>query len=245
MSEILKRKDGESNLQYMSRLYRNKVELGLSSKELNNIINEETGENYAESTTRCNSKTYNEGFDDGFEKALNDKDSSQLKELEEKKKELEKERIKLRTEKIEYNKLLREESREELWWEYLQNSINSMKPFEVPVKNNNLNDIIKDGLLVISDCHYGRKCTIKGLDGEIVSEYNIEIFKSRMWDLLNQVIECCEERNLTHLNILNNGDFIDGLLRISQLQSLQLGVVDSALEYGEFMSTWINELSKK
>ena len=177
-----------------------------------------------------------------IEKQYNNRE---LEELEDKRKEIEKERIKLRTEKLEYNKLLREESREELWWEYLDNSIKNMTPIEIPKNNDNIIEkIIKDGLLVISDCHYGRQCIIKGLDGEIISEYNINIFKSRMWDLLNQVKECCKERNIKHLNVLNNGDFIDGLLRISQLQSLQMGVIDSSLEYGEFMSVWLNELSK-
>ena len=40
------------------------------------------------------------------------------------------------------------------------------------------------------------------------------------------------------------GDAIDGLLRISQIRSLQMGVVDSIIEYSEFLATWLNELSK-
>ena len=65
-----------------------------------------------------------------------------------------------------------------------------------------------------------------------------------MWNLLSQVVESCKERQLKHLNVMGLGDFIDGLLRISQLNSLQLGVVDSVIEFSEFMSEWLNELSK-
>lgn len=242
VDEKLKKKEDEIENEYIARIYRNRIEYGLNNSMCKDIINKELGYEKAESTYRGIAKIWNECSEYMIDKQSN---SSELEELEVKRKEIEKERIKLRTEKLEYNKLLREESREELWWEYLDNSIKNMTPIEIPKNNDNIIEkIIKDGLLVISDCHYGRQCIIKGLDGEIISEYNINIFKSRMWDLLNQVKECCKERNIKHLNVLNNGDFIDGLLRISQLQSLQMGVIDSSLEYGEFMSVWLNELSK-
>ena len=241
-NELLKKRENEIENEYIARIYRNRIEYGLNNSMCKDIINKELGYEKAESTYRGIAKIWNECSEYMIDKQSN---SSELEELEAKRKEIEKERIKLRTEKLEYNRLLREESREELWWEYLDNSIKNMTPIEIPKnKDNIIEKIIKDGLLVISDCHYGRQCIIKGLDGEIISEYNINIFKSRMWDLLNQVKECCKERNIKHLNVLNNGDFIDGLLRISQLQSLQMGVIDSSLEYGEFMSVWLNELSK-
>lgn len=166
-----------------------------------------------------------------------------LNELELKKIEVLKERKKVQTVNIELQKLVREQAREELWWENVETTILSMKPFIVPTLRK-IEKVKKDSLLTISDMHYGRECLIRGLDGEIISEYNTEIFKDRMWDLLSQVVDKIEEKKLTHLNIFNLSDCIDGILRVSQLRSLQTGIVDSVLEFSEFMATWLNELSK-
>ena len=239
----VKKKENETELAYMARLYRNKIELNLTNKEINEIINKELGSNYAESTTRCNSNSYNQGYNDGFEEALSKNSSEELKELELKQMEIKKERKKIQTINVELNKNLREQARNELWIEQLEDKIKSLKPLDIPELTYNT-ETEKDGLLIISDCHYGRKCEIKGLNGEIISKYNTNEFKTRMWNLLEQVVEDCEERNLNHLSIFNLGDFIDGILRVSQLKSLQEGVIDSTLEYSEFISTWLNELSK-
>lgn len=166
-----------------------------------------------------------------------------LNELELKKIELSKERKKQQTINVEYNKMLREQARDELWWENVDKTILNMKPFTVPTLRK-IEKVSKGSLLTISDMHYGRECLIKGLDGEIISEYNNEIFKERMWDLLNQVVDKINEKKLTHLNIFNLSDCIDGILRVSQLRSLQTGVIDSVLEFSEFMATWLNRLSE-
>ena len=132
-----------------------------------------------------------------------------LDELQLKKIELEKERKKQQTINVHYHKMLREQARDELWWEGIEKSIRDMTPFKVPelIKPT---ETKKESLLVISDMHYGRECLIKGLDGEVISEYNNEIFKERMWNLLNQTVNKINEKKLTHLNIFNLSDCIDG-----------------------------------
>src|SRR5574344_228889 len=184
--------------------------------------------------------------EDKINNAINNSDetiSELLDELQLKKIKLEKEIKKQQTINVHYNKMIREQAREELWWEGVEKSIKDMTPFKVPelIKPT---ETKKEALLVISDMHYGRECLIKGLDGEIISGYNNEIFKERMWDLLNQTVNKINEKKLTHLNIFNLSDCIDGLLRISQLKSLQTGVVDSVLEFSEFIATWLNKLSE-
>ena len=178
------------------------------------------------------------------EKINNVEDDETIKLMNDKIEELKKERYKLQATKIEYNRLLREQSRSELFNEGIENAINNLKPLNNNIAIIDNTNTEKDAILFISDSHYGRKSTIKGLNGEIISEYNTEIFKDRMWNLLSQVVESCKERQLKHLNVMGLGDFIDGLLRISQLNSLQVGVVDSVIEFSEFMSEWLNELSK-
>lgn len=237
----IKRRENETELSYMARVYRNKIELGLNNKEINALINEELGTSYAESTTRCNANSFNQGYNEALENGINEK--KYIKEIEEKTRELKKERKKIQTANIEYNKLLREQARNEMWYEGIKESILRLEPLKCPPIRIIPNNSKTDAVLTMSDFHYGRECRINGLNGEIISEYNVDIFKNRMWDLLQQVVDTCNERKLNHLHIMALGDFIDGLLRVSQIKSLQVGVLDSVVQFSEFMATWLNKLS--
>lgn len=165
-------------------------------------------------------------------------------ELDIKKRELEKEKIKLRTEKLEYNRWLREDARDELICEKICDAIKTLPPLEIPnrIMPTHSN---REGVLLLADAHYGAEFKIVGLFGETLNEYSPEIFEARMWDLLNQVIEICHKEGFTSLNVYDLGDEIDGLLRVSQLWKLRYGVIDSAVYYGRFITSWLNELSKK
>ena len=167
----------------------------------------------------------------------------QMLTYEEQKRELEKAKIKLRTEKLEYNRWLREDARDELICEKICDAIKTLPPLEVP------NRVIpshsnREGVLLLADAHYGAEFKIVGLFGEILNEYSPEIFEARMWNLLNQVIEICLKEGFDSLNVYDLGDEIDGLLRVSQLWKLRYGVIDSAVYYGRFITAWLNELSK-
>ena len=164
-------------------------------------------------------------------------------ELDAKKRELEKAKIKLQTEKLEYNRWLREDARDELICEKICEAIKSLPPLEMP------NRIVpahsnREGVLLLADAHYGAEFKIVGLFGEVLNEYSPEIFEARMWNLLDQVVEICNKEGFTSLNVYDLGDEIDGLLRVSQLWKLRYGVIDSAVYYGRFITTWLNELSR-
>lgn len=65
-----------------------------------------------------------------------------------------------------------------------------------------------------------------------------------MWDLYNKVIEQIQKDHIQVLNIFELGDALDGILRAnSQLMQLRYGIIDSAILYADFLSTWLNELS--
>jgi hypothetical protein len=169
-------------------------------------------------------------------------------ELDVKKRELEKEKIKLRTEKLEYNRWLREEARDELICEKIVEAIKELPPLDVPkilpahiegrVYNN------REGCLIFADTHYGVDLKVTGLFGEVINEYSPEIFERRMWDLLTQVIDICEKEGFTSLNVYDLGDEVDGILRVSQLWKLRYGVIESTVRYGRFITEWLNELSR-
>ena len=72
-NEKLKKRENESFWEYTSRLYRNKIELEMTNKEIYKVIVNQTGTDLAESTVRCKSADINEGFYIGFEQGLSKK----------------------------------------------------------------------------------------------------------------------------------------------------------------------------
>ncbi len=122
-------------------------------------------------------------------------------------------------------------------------AIKNLQPLKTPTPLPATNNI-KSFSLCYGDCHYGVEFTIRGLFNEIINEYNPEIFEKRMWDLFWKVEKIIEKENITTLNIYDFGDSIDGLLRVSQLWKLRYGVVDSTINYSEFISNWLNEFTR-
>lgn len=81
--------------------------------------------------------------------------------------------------------------------------------------------------------------------GYTINEYSPEIFEHRMWELYYKVVDQINKDGITHLHIWDLGDALDGLLRAnSQLMQLKYGVIDSSVLYANFLSEWLNELSK-
>lgn len=172
-----------------------------------------------------------------------DNNDEYLEKLKFERRELQKVKSQIQTEKVEYNRWLREEARDELITEKICDSINSLKPLNIPeyiepIRNN------RAYALIFGDEHYGAEFEIKGLFGEIINSYSPEVFEQRMWDLLNQTIEIIQKENIDTLNVFSMGDFSDGILRVSQLAKLKYGVVDGTIKYADFISNWLNELTK-
>jgi len=171
---------------------------------------------------------------------------SYIRELDEKKRELIKERRKLETEKLEYNRWLREDARDDLFEEKVIQAINDkLGDIEQPEPIVYCPTQSRCGILNIADCHFGKEFRLYGLNDNIINEYSPEIFYMRMNALLNEVVEYVHKENLTHFKVLNLGDSLDGFLRNSQIWTLRYGVVESAIKFGEFMGRWLNALSNE
>lgn len=156
---------------------------------------------------------------------------------------LQKERVKIQTEKIELNRWIREYSRDELIAQYIIDEIAKLKPLDIPQKID-INDNKKEYALAYSDCHLGSEFVLKGLFNEVLNEYSPEIFEERMYMLLAKIKKIAEKENITELHVWDFGDAIDGMLRVSQLFKLRYGVVEQTIKYADFISNWLNELSK-
>jgi hypothetical protein len=171
-------------------------------------------------------------------------EDAMLKKIELAKQELQKEKYKVQTEKLSLNQLLREEARFELFIEHAVRAIENVKPIEINTYKNKWTKGCREGLLLFADAHYGKELSIKGLYGEILNEYSIEIFEQRMADLLVETVDIVDKEGFDRIKVFNLGDEIEGILRISQLMSLKLGIVDSSIAFAYFIASWLNELSR-
>lgn len=238
--EEWKRREGETEYEYIYRLGSNKEAIG-TWDDIAKLANREFGYEYTECRYRKMYKAFMNIFESNKKKIVDPSGVAAENALQ--KAELIKERRKLQTEKLEYNRWLREDARDELIVEKLQESISKLTPLPIPEKIPYYDDSDKEYLLLFGDEHYGAEFELRGLMGEIINAYSPEIFEERMWKLLNAVEEIVRERGIRTLYVMSMGDFCDGVLRVGQLTKLRYGVVDSTVKYMEFIANWLTELS--
>lgn len=248
MEDILKKLPEENEGQYIWRIGQAKDAglLNATWDELAPRLNTELGidetEWRGESAWRKKYRVMQQSYDDVFSKMQFSE--SRLSDIEEQTRELDKARMKLQTEKLEYNRWLREEARDELIAEKIVAAVRELSPLEVPTPILGRSGYSESAVLCFGDEHYGTEFTIYGLHGEIINQYSPEIFEERMYKLLNQTIYIIQKEELKTLYVFNLGDFSDGVLRYSQLMKLRYGVVEGTVRYANFLANWLNELSK-
>lgn len=248
IDDILKIKDNEPENEALWRIGQAK-EAGLLGDitwpEIADLFNKHYREDetcfYDSSAYRKKFRNYLDAYQQIFSKEHFT--AKQKDEYEVQKRELEKAKIKLQTEKLEYNKWLREEARDELIAEHICNAINDLSPLDIPNRKI-LPGTTKSAVLAFGDEHFGTEFTIYGLHGETLNAYSPEVFEQRMWDLLYKTIDIIEKEKINIIYVFALGDFTDGVLRCSQLRKLRYGVVEGTVKYANFIATWLNELSK-
>lgn len=238
-----KRKENESDEELIYRVCSEKDVIG-SWQDVANVLNNLLNTEYTESKFRKQFQSFNKMLQANEHKILDD--DNYLNELRNQKRELEKERIKLQTEKLEYNRWLREDSRDDLIEEHIVQAIKenlnkTPQPKDIPYNNIS----VRGGQLNFADCHFGKDYKIYGLFNEIINEYSPEIFYQRMEKLYNDVIFMVKENNLSVLHINNLGDEVDGFLRNSQLWILRYGAIESAVLFGNYIGHWLKKLSNE
>ena len=239
-----KRFEGETEKQFIWRLHSLVNTKELTWKQIGDIVNEQfrdSEEEYRdESAYRKPCQSAEAYYDEVFSKMIGTEYSD---DIAKQRRELAKERVKLQTEKLEYNRWLREEARDELITEKICDAVNSLVPLDIPEHITPVHNT-RAYALVYGDEHFGVEYELKGLFGDIINAYSPEIFEERMWDLFHQTVEIVQKENVDTLNVFNMGDFNDGILRVSQLMKLRYGVVDGTIKYADFIANWLNELTK-
>ena len=241
----LKKKDSESKFEYIKRLVYGK----LKDKTIDNDYVEIAPYLFGVELSSCECRKRMYGVLNILEQLegevlSNITDEQLLDELTMKTLELKKERQKNQTINAQINKNLRRVARNEMTQDLIIEAIEKLEPLTFPKPIITRENPIQEGILPISDIHFGKECVIRGLKGEIINEYNEEVYKRRMNVLLEEAIRIAKKEQLGKLNILLTGDLIDGILRMTQLQKIQYGIIDSTMRLAEHLSAWLNELSK-
>ena len=155
--ENIKRNKDEGFWAYCSRLYREKLILGKTNKEIYEIIKEETGTNMAESSIRCNSAIWNECLEYCREQNFFGDNNEELAKLDKKIQELEKLKFQVSDQKRINNSYIRSMAR----WEHMEDSmikaIEDISRTYVPIKDNDICIIngTRKAVLMLSDWHIG------------------------------------------------------------------------------------------
>ena len=172
-------------------------------------------------------------YEDVFSKMV---DEGYSKQIQEKIRELQKERQKLNATKIEYNRDLRHESRFELYYENIKDAITTLPlPEFYPIYLDF--DTQKEYVLGIADIHAGAKFESEN------NSYSLDECKSRFEVLLGEVIDFVKDKNLSKIKVVELGDTVQGLLRLSDLRLNETSVVEATVFISRVIAQFLNELS--
>lgn len=242
MADIYGRLDWESEFEWKERLIVGKYEgeNDLTWDEIKRILNLKIGSHQLRKQAKGIYEAYKHYQRKEPEAYYDETDNfEESKDIEVKRQQLEIERKRLQSVKIEYNRILREEARQIQIVDEIHRALkNTRLPVPKFYRTPNCGDENRTGVLAISDIHYGK------MFESINNTHSTERVNEKMNFLLNEVIHICEKEQLDELTIVNCGDSIDGLLRVSQLKLLEMGVVQQTIEYSRLMCEWLNTLSQ-
>ena len=139
------------------------------------------------------------------------------------------------SEKVEYSRQIRQQSRFELLYENIANAITSLPVPRFEYVNVTYRNI--EYVAVFGDIHYGADFTSEN------NNYSRAECKRRFEKMLAAYKKFVEMHDVTKMKILNLGDNIQGLLRISDLQMNDTDVVRCVVEVSQLIAGFLNELS--
>lgn len=171
-------------------------------------------------------------------------DDSALKEIEIKSMELEKEKKKMQDQRRELKKYIHSQARYEHLLQTMVESIEDLNKKRPILYHPLLDDEYKqscknEAVLMCSDWHFGAKFK------NILGEYNYDIAKERVTNLLNETLECCDSHNVKTLHLELLGDMLSGAIHISSKVEAEEDVISQLIALCDILSHFITELSSR
>lgn len=232
----LKKREDESEYQYFYRICKMKSALGFTWPQIAQLMNGELGIECGEAKYRKDWTTFERIFNANADKLVGD--GKYLEEIKEARYELEKERQKLYATKVEANRNLRQESRAELFYENIRDSIATLPmPNIVFGTSDYFADHDKEYVLTIADIQGGANFKITN------NEYSLKICEDRFNKLLDMVTEYVSHNRIDRLHILELGDSIQGIIHLTDLKLNETSVVEAVVTISRLIANFLNQLS--
>lgn len=244
-SPLLKR-ENESDVDYHKRIiYGKRIDKTLSDYDYVELSKYAYGKEYSCDVARRmfygSCKTLQILDEQRERNVVKNEDSAALiSELDMKKIELKKERQKLSDLRVEFNKLLRNKSRQEELNEILMKAVTSnnspsLGDFDdtyIPVCSDN------DLLVSLNDIHYGLEIE------NYWNKYNSEICCDMLRKYVRKIVEIGKLHNSENCIVWANGDLISGNIHRTITLSNKENVIEQIVGVSKIISEFLQELSK-
>lgn len=230
-----KRQENESVKQFKIRLFQNKDLYNLTSQQIADLINSESGEKLNESTYRKWYRAYSEGVEDTkVDYVSGDK---LLKEYNLKRIEFEKEKIRYFDQRTAYTKNVRSDARWDELFDIVERTIKDNKLQKLEYKQKNIVVSDNDLLVSLSDIHYGIE-----VDNHW-NKYNSDICVDRLKKYLDKILSVQKIHGAENCFVSANGDLISGNIHIQIQVANKENVIQQIMGVSEVIAWFLNELS--
>lgn len=230
MDDFFRRHEGESDEDCIYRICAMKEQLGYTWPEMAEILNDALQKSYSDSKYRKDYTAFCKYGKNDVEPSVATMCNEAL--------EVAKERQKLYATKVENSRILKQKSRQELFYENVAYAIKTLPAPEYAYNN----------LSVVSGREYEYVLTIADLQAGAKFEldcnsYSLEECAKRFKILLNDVSNFVLSHEINKLHVVELGDTIQGLLRVSDLQLNETSVVEATVTIARLIAEFLNELS--
>ena len=231
MEDFFKKYEGESDEDCIYRICAMKEELGYTWPEMAEILNDALQKSYSDSKYRKDYTAFCKYSKNEAEHAVSCTCGDAM--------EIAKERQKLYATKVENARILRQKSRQELFYENIAYAIKTL-----PVPEYGCNNLSAVGsreyeyVLTIADLQAGAKFDID------CNSYSLEECAKRFKVLLGEVTNFVLSHAINKLHVVELGDTIQNILRISDLQLNETSVVNATITVARLIADFLNDLSE-
>lgn len=225
----------ENENQYILRICSMKEQNDWTWEDIAKILNDSLGHNYGESAYRKKFQSFNKMMEANENTFFTE--DEYLKKIEAQKMDLAKERQKLYATKVEMQRVIRQSSRFELFYENVRDAIETLPMPSVKYNAEKRYSFGKEHLLAIADIHCGAQFELP------TNNYSIKECERRFGVLLNDVVDYVQRNSVNKLNVVSLSDDIQGILRVSDLQLNETSVVEATVIVSRLIASFLNELS--
>lgn len=207
-----------------------------SWQEVANILNELLGTEYTESKFRKQRQAFDKMLEANRAKFVDS--DNQLKEIQVQTRELERAKIKFRDERNAWQKQNYTDARVEEKLDLLEIELLSLGNMNFDIHDNVTIDSDNDILIILSDLHIGQCFS------SMWGEYNSDVAKRRLNQLLNEIISIQKLHNSEKCYVSCQGDLLSGNIHKSIQVSNRENVIEQIKIATELISSFCYELTK-